>query len=100
MGSNLILRLLWTFTISPDALGFVTPGQSNLLTTILAALEILRRAQWSILLFYLHMLTYIDVFRVENEQLNNVGKYRAINIVVPLTDFHYDDYVAKSRVAN
>jgi len=80
--SNLILRLLWTLTISPDSIGIVT--NANLFATILAGCEIFRRAQW-------------NLYRVENEQLNNVGKFRAINVAVPLTDLYYFDFVAKSR---
>jgi hypothetical protein len=38
----------------------------------LAAVEIVRRAQW-------------NIFRVENEQINNVGKFRAVKeIPIPL----------------
>lgn len=44
-----------------------------ILAVILACVEILRRAQW-------------NIFRLENEQLNNVGKFRAVNVVVPPID--------------
>jgi hypothetical protein len=44
---------------------------STVLGTVLAACEIIRRTQWNLI-------------RLENEQLNNVGKFRAVNISVPL----------------
>ena len=44
-----------------------------MLAAILATVEIARRVQW-------------NLYRLENEQLNNVGKYRAVNIQVPPLD--------------
>lgn len=66
MLSNLLLRVLWTLTISPDMLKDF--GQTDIFTTLLACLEVTRRAIW-------------NVFRLENEQVNNCGKYRAYNEV-------------------
>jgi len=66
MASNLILRLTWTLTISAsfgDIFNFALA-----LPSIIAVLELIRRAQW-------------NIFRLENEQLNNVGKYRAVDFV-------------------
>jgi hypothetical protein len=67
--SNLILRLAWALTISPESIGIVM--DPVLFTSILAGIEIARRAQW-------------NIFRLENEQLNNIEKYRAIEVTVPL----------------
>ncbi len=105
---------MWTFSISPDSMGLVldplvsisscycsSPSYSYIFissirsvlpnqcpsiflsifsfriqqsfATILATFEIIRRAVW-------------NLFRLENEQLNNVGKYRAVDVVVPPTD--------------
>lgn len=69
IGTNLIMRLMWTLTISPESIGIVL--DDRIFTTILGAVEIMRRAQW-------------NLFRLENEQLNNVGKFRAVNILIPL----------------
>jgi hypothetical protein len=65
MVSNFFLRLMWTLTISPGSIGIVMDPTS--FAAILAAVEISRRAQW-------------NLFRLENEQINNVGKYRAFNV--------------------
>ncbi|CAO3597054.1 unnamed protein product [Absidia cylindrospora] len=71
---NIILRFSWTLSLAPlgihgDILGFVV-----------ALLEGMRRIQW-------------NIFRLENEHLNNCGQYRAIKeIPLPfaLTDEHHD----------
>lgn len=64
MALNLVLRLAWLQTIVPIfrisdkyAVGF-----------LLASLEVIRRGHW-------------NFYRLENEHLNNAGKYRAINAV-------------------
>lgn len=67
--SNFVLRLAWALTISPESIGIVM--NPVLFTTILAGIEIARRAQW-------------NLFRLENEQLNNIEKYRAVEVPVPL----------------
>jgi hypothetical protein len=71
MVANLFMRLMWTFTISPESLGIVMSELT--FASILAIVEIIRRAMW-------------NLFRVENEQLNNVGKFRAVNVQVPPTE--------------
>ncbi|OMO71881.1 hypothetical protein COLO4_27988 [Corchorus olitorius] len=50
------------------------------ITTVISCLEIIRRGIW-------------NFFRIENEHLNNVGKYRAFKSV-PLP-FNYDDEDSK-----
>ncbi|KAF9663759.1 hypothetical protein SADUNF_Sadunf17G0085500 [Salix dunnii] len=71
---NVVLRLAWMQTV----LGFrQTPFlHSKALTAIFACLEIIRRGIW-------------NFFRLENEHLNNVGKYRAFKSV-PLP-FYYEN---------
>jgi len=58
------MRVLWTFTISPEAINALL--HPDLFATLLAAIEIYRRCLW-------------NLFRVENEQLNNIGKFRALS---------------------
>lgn len=67
---NLGMRLMWTLTISPEAVrGTLHP---DVFAFILAIVEVTRRAVW-------------NMFRLENEQLNNCGKFRAIkDIPLPL----------------
>jgi hypothetical protein len=63
---------MWTWTISPSTLGLLTTTSIEyVLLPILAAFEIMRRSIW-------------NLFRLENEQLNNVGKFRAIDVHVPI----------------
>ncbi|KAL4653813.1 hypothetical protein ACB092_01G333400 [Castanea dentata] len=71
---NVLLRLAWMQSV----LGFTeTPFlHRQALVAIVACLEIIRRGIW-------------NFFRLENEHLNNVGKYRAFKSV-PLP-FYYDD---------
>mmetsp|Transcript_17783 Transcript_17783/g.24763 ORF Transcript_17783/g.24763 Transcript_17783/m.24763 type:complete len:701 (-) Transcript_17783:238-2340(-) len=71
IATNFAMRLMWTLTISPDSLHLI--GDPFILPLVLACVEIIRRAQW-------------NIFRLENEQLNNVGKFRAFNVVVPPVD--------------
>jgi hypothetical protein len=73
MVANLVMRFMWTLSISPSALGVILPAQDFLFSTIIAGVEILRRAMW-------------NIFRLENEQLNNIGKFRAIDVAVPIMD--------------
>ncbi|KAI3944934.1 hypothetical protein MKW92_003561 [Papaver armeniacum] len=71
---NVILRLAWLQSV----LNFhVTFLHRTALTTIVACLEILRRGMW-------------NFFRLENEHLNNVGKFRAFKSV-PLPFNYYDE---------
>ena len=69
---DLIFRTLWTLNISVGEAGsrFL---QGDILSTILAIMEIFRRFVW-------------NFFRVENEHLNNAGQFRAVRdiAVVPL----------------
>ncbi|XLT59298.1 hypothetical protein HN873_051902 [Arachis hypogaea] len=73
MGLNVILRLAWLQTVVHSTLQGV---DSRVTTLFLAALEVIRRGLW-------------NFFRLEHEQLNNAGKFRAVNIV-PLP-FHEVD---------
>ncbi|KAK8655829.1 hypothetical protein V6N13_108395 [Hibiscus sabdariffa] len=72
MGLNVLLRFAWLETV----LDFKFSLHPQTLTTIVASLEIIRRGVW-------------NFFRLENEHLNNVGKYRAFKSV-PLP-FNYDE---------
>ncbi|XP_071731055.1 phosphate transporter PHO1 homolog 3-like [Rutidosis leptorrhynchoides] len=71
---NVILRFAWMQTV----LDFTeTPSlHRNALIAIIASLEIIRRGIW-------------NFFRLENEHLNNVGKFRAVKSV-PLP-FSYEE---------
>ncbi|KAL5702369.1 Acid phosphatase pho1 [Ranunculus cassubicifolius] len=62
---NLILRLVWVETVLH--LNTAT-AQSRVLDFFMASLEIIRRGHW-------------NFYRLENEHLNNVGKYRAVKTV-------------------
>ncbi|TXG57586.1 hypothetical protein EZV62_015415 [Acer yangbiense] len=77
---NIILRLAWMQTV----LGFREAPflHRTALTAVFASLEIIRRGIW-------------NFFRLENEHLNNVGKYRAFKSV-PLPFNYEDDYEDKS----
>ncbi|KAG9143625.1 hypothetical protein Leryth_019210 [Lithospermum erythrorhizon] len=73
MGLNLVLRLAWLQTI----LHYQFSGVDRRVTGLfLAALEVCRRGLW-------------NFFRLENEHLNNAGKFRAVK-PVPLP-FHEID---------
>ncbi|WJX80707.1 Phosphate transporter PHO1 9, variant 2 [Trifolium repens] len=73
---NVILRLAWMQSV----LGIKeTPFlHRTALTAFVACLEILRRGIW-------------NFFRLENEHLNNVGKYRAFKSVPLPFNYHEDD---------
>ncbi|GMI75337.1 PHO1 homolog 3 [Hibiscus trionum] len=73
MGLNILLRFAWLQTV----LNFKFSLHPQTLTTIVASLEIIRRGIW-------------NFFRLENEHLNNVGKYRAFKSV-PLPFNHDED---------
>ncbi|KAF5454752.1 hypothetical protein F2P56_024396 [Juglans regia] len=70
---NVVLRFAWLQTVLGFKVSFL---HRESLITIVACLEIIRRGIW-------------NFFRLENEHLNNVGKYRAFKSV-PLP-FNYDD---------
>ncbi|KAG6715826.1 hypothetical protein I3842_04G015600 [Carya illinoinensis] len=74
MALNVVLRLAWMQSV----LGFREAPflHRQALISIVACLEIIRRGIW-------------NFFRLENEHLNNVGKYRAFKSV-PLP-FNYDN---------
>lgn len=59
---DLILRFGWTLSMSLIEAGFI---ESELMMTILSPLEVFRRFMW-------------NFFRLENEHLNNCGKFRAV----------------------
>ncbi|XP_021910563.1 phosphate transporter PHO1 homolog 1 [Carica papaya] len=73
MGLNLVLRLAWLQTVVHSNIGHVDYRVTGLL---LASLEVIRRGQW-------------NFYRLENEHLNNAGKFRAVK-TVPLP-FHEVD---------
>ncbi|KAJ0095339.1 hypothetical protein Patl1_16550 [Pistacia atlantica] len=65
MGLNLILRLAWLQTVLHSNIGHVDYRVTGL---FLAALEVIRRGLW-------------NFYRLENEHLNNAGKFRAVKTV-------------------
>ncbi|KAH1060091.1 hypothetical protein GLYMA_02G130200v4 [Glycine max] len=73
MGLNLVLRLAWLQTVLHSSFENVDYRVTSL---FLASLEVIRRGLW-------------NFFRLENEHLNNAGKFRAVKIV-PLP-FHEVD---------
>ncbi|XP_010495726.1 PREDICTED: phosphate transporter PHO1 homolog 3-like [Camelina sativa] len=70
---NVLLRFAWIQTVLDFNFKFM---HRQTMVTIVASLEIIRRGIW-------------NFFRLENEHLNNVGKYRAFKSV-PLP-FNYDE---------
>ncbi|XP_078182777.1 phosphate 1 [Carex rostrata] len=65
MGVNLGLRLAWIFSLVHIN---VDPFQHRLIDFLLASFEVIRRGHW-------------NFYRLENEHLNNVGKFRAVKEV-------------------
>lgn len=65
MVANIILRLAWLLSL--NHLQF-SRGNRHFQDFFVAILEVLRRGMW-------------NFFRLENEHLNNVGKYRAVKTV-------------------
>ncbi|KAM6544505.1 hypothetical protein CsatB_025241 [Cannabis sativa] len=65
MGLNVVLRVAWVETVMGFRIGAV---ESRLVDFLLASLEVIRRGHW-------------NFYRIENEHLNNVGKYRAVKTV-------------------
>lgn len=59
---DVILRFGWTLSMSLIEAGYI---ESDLMITILSPLEVFRRFMW-------------NYFRLENEHLNNCGKFRAV----------------------
>ncbi|KAF8084116.1 hypothetical protein N665_0733s0005 [Sinapis alba] len=70
---NVLLRLVWLQTVLDLKVSFL---HRETLVALMACLEILRRGIW-------------NFFRLENEHLNNVGKFRAFR-TVPLP-FNYQE---------
>ncbi|KAL5542310.1 hypothetical protein UlMin_010020 [Ulmus minor] len=62
---NIVLRVAWVETVMRFNVGAV---ETKLLDFLLASLEVIRRGHW-------------NFYRLENEHLNNVGKYRAVKTV-------------------
>ncbi|WKA04655.1 hypothetical protein VitviT2T_022668 [Vitis vinifera] len=77
---NVILRLAWMQTVM--GIRDFPFMHRTALVAVVACLEIIRRGIW-------------NFFRLENEHLNNVGKYRAFKSV-PLP-FNYDDNYASKH---
>ncbi|MCL7024022.1 hypothetical protein MKW94_016712 [Papaver nudicaule] len=76
---NVLLRFAWLQTVLNFQLSFL---HSEALIAIVASLEIIRRGIW-------------NFFRLENEHLNNVGKFRAFK-TVPLP-FNYGEVEDKDE---
>ncbi|KAG5002510.1 hypothetical protein JHK86_026649 [Glycine max] len=75
MALNVVLRVAWVETIVHLKVG---PVQTRLLDFLLASLEVIRRGHW-------------NFYRLENEHLNNVGRYRAVKAVpLPFRDIDSD----------
>ncbi|MBA0728033.1 hypothetical protein Golax_000968 [Gossypium laxum] len=70
---NVLLRFAWLQTVLDLSLSL----HRETLIAIVASLEIIRRGIW-------------NFFRLENEHLNNVGKFRAFKSV-PLPFYHDED---------
>ncbi|CAH8383442.1 unnamed protein product [Eruca vesicaria subsp. sativa] len=70
---NVLLRFAWVQTVLDFNFSFM---HKQTMVALVASLEIIRRGIW-------------NFFRLENEHLNNVGKYRAFK-TVPLP-FNYDE---------
>ena len=77
MCSNLVGRFAWAVTITPHmnrGVFFIFSGLTNEgLATLVAVVELLRRAQWTFL-------------RLENEYLNNAAHYRSVVAAPMLLD--------------
>ncbi|KAF8014363.1 hypothetical protein BT93_H0257 [Corymbia citriodora subsp. variegata] len=77
---NVVLRVAWVETVLRFHVGAV---ESRLLEIFLASLEVIRRGQW-------------NFYRLENEHLNNMGKFSAVKMV-PLPFRKMDPPRAKSH---
>ena len=76
MVSDLILRCTWTITAFIDVHGY--PWLTSIgYGTLIGVLELFRRWQWSLI-------------RIENEQVNNLEKYRHVLDIPEVTD-HIED---------
>ncbi|CAA0324435.1 unnamed protein product [Arabidopsis thaliana] len=73
---NLVLRLAWLQTVLHSSFEHVDYRVTGL---FLAALEVIRRGQW-------------NFYRLENEHLNNAGKFRAVKTVpLPFREVDEED---------
>ncbi|KAI6693591.1 hypothetical protein NL676_021301 [Syzygium grande] len=73
---NTVLRFAWVETVLRFRVGVV---ESHLLDLFLASLEVIRRGHW-------------NFYRLENEHLNNVGKFQAVKTVpLPFREMDSDD---------
>ncbi|KAE8724608.1 Phosphate transporter PHO1-like protein 5 [Hibiscus syriacus] len=72
---NVLLRFAWLQTVFNFKLFDL---HRQIMITIVASLEIIRRGMW-------------NFFRLENEHLNNAGKYRAFKSVPLPFDYHEDE---------
>ena len=59
---DFVLRFRWSVSVALTETGFITGNLSEWLSTIFSILEVIRRFIW-------------NFFRLENEHLNNCGKY-------------------------
>lgn len=80
MAEDLVLRFGWTLSMSLVKAGYV---EGELMMTILSPLEVFRRFMW-------------NYFRLENEHLNNCGKFRAVRDI-SVAPMDHSDQVRKSR---
>ncbi|XP_031502975.1 phosphate transporter PHO1-like [Nymphaea colorata] len=71
---NFVLRLVWIEAVMPINTGKV---DLRVVEFVVASLEVIRRGHW-------------NYYRLENEHLNNVGKFRAVK-AVPLPFQEMDD---------
>ncbi|KAF3792918.1 Phosphate transporter [Nymphaea thermarum] len=71
---NFVLRLVWIEAVMPINTGEVS---HRVVEFVVASLEVIRRGHW-------------NYYRLENEHLNNVGKFRAVK-AVPLPFQEMDD---------
>ncbi|GAB2294392.1 hypothetical protein Dimus_028599 [Dionaea muscipula] len=72
---NVVLRVAWVETVLRFNIGIF---ESRLLEFSLASLEVIRRGHW-------------NFYRLENEHLNNVGKFRAVKMVpLPFSEMDSD----------
>ncbi|KAF7091933.1 hypothetical protein CFC21_094474 [Triticum aestivum] len=72
---NLVLRLAWAQSVMKIR---INKNETRLLDFSLASLEIIRRGHW-------------NFYRLENEHLNNVGKFRAVKTVpLPFRELETD----------
>ncbi|EGC31750.1 hypothetical protein DICPUDRAFT_49995 [Dictyostelium purpureum] len=67
--TNTLMRGSWTINVSFEALSSRT---KELIVLATAVIEVTRRFQW-------------NFFRLENEHLNNVGKFKAFDLKIPET---------------